>query len=77
MDYDPICQYFIYWNPVDYPGQYVVRRYVIDAGSELRPDPKPIIVTGYLDKARDVVPIGMCRMRPEKSAPPQILEIWI
>lgn len=64
--------YAIYFNPLDHPGKYVVRRW-----EGLKPDIEPIIVTDELKEAREAIPDHMYRLDRLTDDDPAILETWI
>jgi hypothetical protein len=64
--------YVIYEDPLDYPGKFVVRRWLGEA-----PDPEPLVVTYSIREAREKIPfycIPIGRM-PEDDR--KIKEVWI
>ena len=70
----------IYYDPLDYPGRYVVRRWVVDNsrfGPEPKNDPKPCWVGETLEGARASLPPGLYLIpRFDTDAPP-VVECWI
>jgi len=69
-------QYVIYENPTDYPGKYVVRRWLIGRGT-VTPDAEPLAVLDALSDARMFVPDGLYMMPRELEDDPAVLEVWI
>jgi hypothetical protein len=70
--------YAIYYNPKDYPGKYVVRRWAIQEGNpEPVPDKDPMAVVDGLSEARKAVPAGLVRIQPHPEDDPVIVESWI
>jgi hypothetical protein len=65
----------VYYDPRDYPGKYVVRRFDIFPG---RAEPSAEhYVADTLDEIRQHVPPGMdCLMRSEQDEE-QIVETWL
>ena len=47
--------YTVYNNPTDYPGKFVVRRYVSESGRTIA-DFEPLLVCDTLDQARAAIP---------------------
>lgn len=47
-----LVMFTVYFNPLDYPGKYVARRFVITAG-EATPDPDVYCVADTLEECRD------------------------
>ena len=65
----------IYYNPEDYPGKYVVRRWVIGPG-KMTADPVPFVCDS-LAEARAAVPLGAFWLDRAPVDEPQIKEIWV
>jgi hypothetical protein len=56
---DELPIYTVYYNPADYPGKYVMRRFVITAKGECVADEKPICVVSALGRIHDWLPEGL------------------
>ncbi len=70
--YNPGMEIFtVYWNPSDFPGKYVVRRFVGE-----KPDPQPLAV-GTLEEVRGVIPAWMTCLARNPGDDPCILETWL
>jgi hypothetical protein len=71
--------YCITYNPSDYPGLYVVRRWAIQEGNPHPvPDKDPICAVEKLDRAREHVPPGLvCIPYQEGREDPVIVETWM
>lgn len=70
-------QYAVYCNPVDYPGQIVVRRFTIFVG-RVEPDPEPLYVGPSLDAARRCLPAkGLIRVPRQPQDLPSLVEVWL
>ena len=69
-------QYIIYFDPSDYPDQYVVRRVMIDWRG-ISSDPNPWHVGSDLEGARDALPSGLYRLSRLRGDEPQIVEVWL
>lgn len=67
-------QWVVYWNPSDFPDQYVVRRWKIGRGW-IEPD-SMVEVFDMLDEARMAVPDGLYRIERDATDDPTIVEIW-
>lgn len=70
-------QFAIYRNPSDFPGQLVVRRWVILERGHLTVDHAPLYVGDDLKAARRAVPGGCMRLGRTSSDDPAILEVWL
>jgi hypothetical protein len=73
--------YVIYFDPLDYRGQYVVRGWTMqrkpEDGPALKPDPEPLAVVGTIEEARLAVPVGLNPFRRDPDDEFQIVETWI
>lgn len=65
----------IYWDPSDYPGRFVVRRWT--ATNPPTPDPKACAVCLTLTEARAAVPDGLVRIPRHPTDDPVIIETWV
>lgn len=73
-----ISQYVVYFNPSDYPGKFVVRRFdILRRIPEPVPAKEPLIVTDDLERARCAVPFGLHRLPRFAGDDANILEVWI
>lgn len=68
--------YTIYTDPLDFPGKFVVRRHVVEAGHSV-PDVMPMIVADSLEEARRVLPTGSTCLGREPGDDQKIVESWI
>lgn len=66
----------IYNNPSDYPGKFVVRRWVVADGQERRDDGY-LVLEDTLEAARLRLPQGMVRMNRNDDDDPVIVENWL
>jgi len=70
--------YTVYENPADFPGRFVVRRWMITRHSA---DPiavkEPHAVCLTLETARQSIPAGLYRLPRENSDDACIVETWI
>jgi hypothetical protein len=69
--------YTIYQNPLDYPGKFVVRAWLIIAGF---PEPVPAEtqgVTDSLEQARACIPAEMARIDRSPGDDLAIVETWV
>lgn len=72
----PVSIYTIYANPLDFPGKFVVRRHVVEAGHSV-PDVMPMVVADNLEGAREVLPPGSWCLGREPGDDQKIVESWI
>jgi hypothetical protein len=62
----------IYYNPIDYPGKFVLRGHDIPGG------PRPSCVIGNtIEDVRSSVPYGLYRMSRQINDEPHIVESWV
>lgn len=67
----------IYWNPIEYPGKAVARRWI--AGPKIPvidPDSKPLIGR-TVEELRGLMPVGLYRMERSPGDDPSIVEVWM
>lgn len=69
---DSITVYAVYKNPSDYPGKFVVRKFIGET-----PDVNPSIVADSLIEARKVIPRDKVRLTPSITDDPVIIETWL
>jgi hypothetical protein len=73
---EPITMWVIYYNPLDYPGQYVMREWYILPNRTLSPA-LACEVCKTLDQARRFVPWGKFNVGRYEFDDPAIYEVWI
>jgi hypothetical protein len=73
---DFLAVYTVYFNPTDFPGRYVVRRFLVHP-NDPRPDPSPMHVGDTLDSARDAIPPGLIRFSAGDEDDMSIIESWM
>lgn len=73
-DTEPLRQYTIYDHPRDHPESFVVREWLIGAGTVT---PGQAWGTATLASARDLVPPGLVCLGREPQDDPVIIETWI
>lgn len=67
--------YTVYFNTTDYPGLYVIRKFLIEPG---KVTPLQIIaVSSDYAKAINEIPPGFHAIQRDKSDDPVIIETWI
>ena len=66
----------IYYNPLDYPGKFVLRWQKVIRGAVLV-DPDPLAIVDTLEQARQAVPYGLVRLVRHPANEPQIVESWV
>ncbi len=64
--------FVVYHDTIDFPGKYVVRRWVYD-----KPDTQPVIVSSNLRMARFHVPTGYKRFPRGIGDDQVIVEYWM
>lgn len=68
----PIILFVVYENPRDFPGKFVVRRWL-----DTVPEAKPLTVCEQLDQARAVIPAGAANIGRFRDDDPAIREVWL
>jgi hypothetical protein len=74
---DLLEMFTVFYDPLDYPGRYVVRRFRILHGDAM-PDAEPLTVTHSLTAARHAIPDrcdAMLIRSPEDH--PSVVETWL
>lgn len=66
----------VYDSPRDYPGRFVVRRFVI-TGEWTTPDADPLVVADTLEIARQAIPYGLVQVPRMYGDDPPIVESWL
>jgi hypothetical protein len=66
--------YTIYEKPLDAPGAFVVRRFLIEAGHV---SPDVAYVAPDLDAARRLLPVDVVRLPRAPDDDPVIVESWV
>ena len=78
---DPMDQFCIYFNPSDFPGRFVVRRWRIFSNREgrmqIEPDKEPEGIVDTIEAARALIPCGLCQIPRAPQDDPSIVEVWI
>lgn len=74
---DELPVYTVYYNPADFPGQYVVRRFVVTSGSAPQADESPLYVGDSLERARDIIPPGLYCFSGDAADEPIVVESWM
>lgn len=73
---EPLSIFTVYENPSDYPGKFVVRRWLIVGGRPLA-DREPFAVADTLETARSSVPVGRAMLTRHRDDDPVIVEVWL
>jgi hypothetical protein len=69
--------YAIYYNPTDYPGFYVCRRWASSAAG-IVPDPEPLMMCQDIERIRELLGyMGLVRLMPAEGDDPVIVETWL
>jgi hypothetical protein len=70
--------YALYDHPLDYPDNYVIRRYFVWAGGKSGVEETPFHLDTSLDGCRlQMVALGLYRLPRDPSDDPKIIESWI
>jgi hypothetical protein len=72
-----LATYAIYFNPSDYPGRYVARRWDVGPAGEMTACPKLHANAPDLESVRDTMPTGTVRVHRAMTDDPCIVEAWI
>lgn len=75
MRADRLEMFTVYWNPLDHPCRYVVRRSQIGPEGTAT-DVQPLAVELTLGSARAALPLGLYRQTRYPLDDPSILEVW-
>lgn len=70
-----IDQWVVYFNPSDYPGKWVVRKFTIVAGRIEASD--ALHVCSSCSEARENIPLGLACIPRHAQDEPHIVEAWI
>lgn len=68
--------YVIYFNPFDFPGDYVLKRMIIK-NERMNFDMNFIKLTKTLEEARSFLPPGLVNVDRQEADDPVIVECWI
>lgn len=71
MDW-PIIMFVVYENPADFPGKFVVRRWL-----DSIPERRPLHVCEQLAQARAAIPRGAANIGRMRDDDPAIREVWL
>jgi len=74
---DAMETYTVYFNPTDYPGRYVVRRFWLGIAPEPVADQDWFFVGDSLVAVRERVPPHCIRFNRYPDDEPQIVEWWV
>lgn len=72
-----LIHYAIYFNPKDYPGEYVVRRWRVGVDGTISPEAAPHARVKTLKEARARVPRETILLTRHPSDDPCIVETWL
>lgn len=68
----------VYFDPTDYPGQYVVREWVLGQyHAGFAPLPTPHAVGPTLHAVRATIPPGLACLPRDPADDPVIVEVWL
>jgi hypothetical protein len=65
-----------YENPRDFPGQFVVRRWLADAGG-VKCERRPFALGSTLESVRRLLPAGLHCLPRATTDDPVIVETWV
>jgi hypothetical protein len=66
----------VYFNPSDFPGLYVLRRFSLFEDGTSCPD-DGCAIAQTLEGVRDHIPAGCVRMMRHQYDDPAIIEVWL
>lgn len=70
--------YVIYENPLDFPGQFMVRRWEVQPGNpQPVPDLEAVTVCHTLMEAREAIPPGRVQIPRSREDNAAIVETWL
>lgn len=70
--------YVVYHNPKDYPGKWVVRKWLVCQGEkEPLPDHIPVVVADSKTTALGKIPMGMHCIPRFPDDDPCVVEVWL
>ncbi len=73
----PIDNYVVFDSPEDYPGLFVVRRFVVTQG-KIDPDEDPYMLgSDYYLIEREMAIKGLFRIPRSQEDPPSLMETWV
>jgi hypothetical protein len=72
---DELAMWTIFASPRDYPGKYVLRRFLIGPDG-CTPDAAPLAVVDSLVEARRALPRGLFRQERDAADSPSVVETW-
>lgn len=70
QDPDKLYLWTVYFNPADFPGEYVARCWALDQPTDF------IIRASTLEALRSMLPAGLYRMDRTPGDNPVIVETW-
>jgi hypothetical protein len=70
-----MSQWVIYQHPRDYPGEFVMRRWIIEANLLIATDEMAVAAT--LEEIRKKVPPGLYCLDRFEEDDPCIVEVWL
>lgn len=78
----PFMEQFVIYRPTtkDFPGKWVVRRYVITADNQIVPDAQPLCLAPTLEVARVAIEMerpGLTLIMRLPEDDPVIEEVWL
>jgi len=66
----------IYWNPLGYPGKFVLRSHLVENGI-VKLEDEIHCVSDSKEECRKFIPLGMAQIAPSEEDECEIMETWI
>lgn len=70
-----LLMWTVYWNHLDFPGQYVARQWIVGDGEPRMT--KHFLINDTLDGVRSMIPPGFVMLGRDESDDPSVVETWI
>lgn len=79
MPRDSLSIWTVYQKPLDYPGQFVARRWesLVENGAPVSRATADVLVAPDLDGLRAQLPAGLVRLERQQGDDPVIVESWV
>lgn len=74
MYQEPLSMWMVYRHPLDFPNQYVARRWLVT----VEPIPTDdLLIADDLESLRGKLPVGLLPLAPSPGDDPNIVETWL